>query len=56
MVEDVNGRQIKLEQIVLPSGVVVEYYGTQGGPSIEECMNQVAEMAAQAIIYELFGV
>ncbi len=50
MLDEDNAQKLKMEEIELSSGVIVEYYCSVGGPSIEDCMNQVAEIAAKAII------
>lgn len=50
MLEGDQVRQVKIDEVELPSGVTVEYYCTVGGPSIEECMDHVAEIAAEAIL------
>ena len=49
-VEDRTSYHIKVGEKVLSNAVKIEYYGKVNGPSIEECMAQVAEIAAMAII------
>lgn len=50
MLDEDNAQKLKMEEKELSSGVVVEYFCTVGGPSIEDCMNQVTEIAVKAII------
>lgn len=44
---------IKVDERKLKSGIVVEYFCTVGGPTVEQCMEQVMQIAADALARKL---
>ncbi len=41
------------EELKLSSGVTVEYYCTQGGPSLSLLMDQVMKIATDSLIWKM---
>jgi hypothetical protein len=46
-------QMIKVDERKLKSGIVVEYFCTLGGPTVEQCMEQVMQIAADALARKL---
>ena len=44
---------VKIGEVVIKRGLIVEYFCTPGGPSPEQCMDDVAKIAADTVIRNL---